>query len=362
MFKIPRMIRLVLIFTVLFGLLVSCTSTGAPETVIVTQLVEGEVVEKIITTTPVPQEELIGPIRVTYPAIPQGAYLASLLSWPQMATRNILVEPQFLARTDLAVQAVINGDVELGIAPTNLIVESNLRGADLVIIMTTMRNDWTVASPVEYESFADLEGKRVAVHGPGSLAELYTLILEEEYDVDVEIVTIPGSAVRAQAILAGEVEASPLFLTDLLMLDMESPGEFHVLVNLAEEFPENPVNVLFARRDWVEENSELVTNIIAEMLETHQRVADDPDWAIAQAPAYLGALKRELVEALVPEYVRLGIWPLDGGLDETIAQAMLDFLITRKAFGDDLVVEELLVEDHFDFRPLKSALELLDSE
>lgn len=366
-----KFLSLILIMGIL-GSIVSCApAPETPATVIVTKEVEGEIVEKVITATPGPasatpaepeEEEMIGPIRVTYSAIPQGAYLASLIAWPRLATRNILVEPRFVARTDLAVQAVINGDVELGVSPTNLIVESNLRGSDLVILATLMGNDWAIAAPTEYESFSDLEGERVAVHGPGSLAELYVQHLEKETNTDVEIVNIPGSAVRTEALLSGDIEASPIFLTDYLKLGMEAPGEFHVLVNLAKKFPENPVNVLYARRDWVENNQDVTCEIIAGILETHRKIAEDPDWAIAQYPAYLGQLERDLVEKLVPEYVDRGIWPLDGGLDEELARDMLDFLVETDAFGEDIdvVKSDLTVEDNFNLQPLNCALEKLD--
>src|SRR5918994_2211750 len=73
-------------------------------------------------------------VRFAYPSSADMGDIPSLLAWEQLKKQGIEVVPTFFPKTDLAVQAVVAGEADIGSAPGIPAVEAGGRGDELRIL------------------------------------------------------------------------------------------------------------------------------------------------------------------------------------------------------------------------------------
>lgn len=283
--------------------------------------------------------------------------LGTLLTWDELRDQGIRIETKFFSDQDVVVQALVSGEIDFA---TNLAASASLHGADagipLRIFTGYVGAEFVLAGRTDIVEPADLAGKTVAVHSEGGQSMAFMQALIEEYDIeDVEIVVIPNSSARAQALLQDQIDAAPVDLGDAILVESEDPDRFHTVLFFGEEFPVANSGTI-ATTEFLEENAEDVQTIVTALLSTYRRMNEDPEWVIDRAPLYLGSVyELDLLGQIVEAYLERDLWPPDGGLDREIAADTIEFN-TRysglEAQSDDL-------EDYYDFRFIDAALEEL---
>lgn len=280
---------------------------------------------------------------VGYSSTPGVGDLASLLAWDELRAQGIDVETQFFSDADVVIQALARGDIDfatnVGSVATMQAVD---QGVELEIFMGYVGAEFVLGGTTDIESPEDLEGKTIAVHSEVSLTNAYTLALIEKYDLaDVEVIIIPNSSARAQAIEQGQVDAAPLDLADATLLAEQAPDEFHTILFFGEEFDGVENNGTLATAAFLDENAEDAQAIVDAMIETNRRMAADPDWAAEQSLRFLGSAypdNPETLQEIVRNYIERGLWDVDGGIDEETATTTIEFNVEYAGLegaGDD---------------------------
>ena len=155
-------------------------------------------------------------IRFAYPSVADMGDVPSLLAWQQLKERGVEVTPRFFSKTDLAVQAVVGGEADMGAAAGITVLKAIEKGISLKIFAEQVRNEWQLVTPVSIKDPKQLEGKRVAYHGPFTLTEALVKWTAIRYKLSPQWLIIPGSEVRAEALLRGQIEATPAEIADVL--------------------------------------------------------------------------------------------------------------------------------------------------
>lgn len=264
-------------------------------------------------------------IRFAYPSTADMGDVPSLLAWQQLKERGMEVIPRFFSKTDLAVQAVVGGEADMGAAAGIAVLKAIEKGIALKIFAEQVRNEWQLVTPVSIKDPKQLEGKRVAYHGPFTLTEALVKWTAIHYKLSPQWLIIPGSEVRAEALLRGQIEATPAEIADVLNILEAKPTGFHVLISYAKIFPDLMGAVFFARSDYLQKNAADVEAVIEAVLQLHRLAEEKPSLIKENALKLLAGTKPATLDAISQSYKELRIWDVNGGLSRQRGDTTLKF-------------------------------------
>lgn len=286
--------------------------------------------------------------------------LVPLAAWDVCAERGIEVEQRYAEEASTAIQAMSQGAVQIGTnIGVNVGVPAANAGAEIVDVIATQRPTWALAVRPDIETFADLDGARLAVHGEASFTRAVADWYADNEGFEYQQLVIPGSEVRAEALAQGEIDASVIDLPDVIQLGQVYPGEFEVLATIGETFPELIEQDIWFDAGWVADNRDLAVDVVTCLLEGIRRLRTDAEYALQLATETLPEVDPAVLEETVAEYQARDIWPEDGLLTEQRAQETLDFFFSVGEIEIDPATLEL--NEYFDFSLLEEALAELDS-
>jgi NitT/TauT family transport system substrate-binding protein len=264
-------------------------------------------------------------VRFAYPSSADMGDIPSLLAWEQLKKQGIEVIPTFFPKTELAVQAVVAGEADLGTAAGIAVVKAVESGMNLRIVGEQVRNEWQLVTPVSFKDPKQLDGKRVGYHGPITVTEALVKWMANHYKITPNWMIIPGSDVRAEAIMRGQLDATPAEIGDVLNILQAKPGQFHVLISYAKIFPQLIGSMYFARADYVQNNSALIESVLEAILNAHRAIEERPGLVKENAVRLLPETKPELIDAIAATYRELRIWDVNGGASKDRGEASIKF-------------------------------------
>lgn len=286
--------------------------------------------------------------------------LVPLAAWEILAEENINVEQRFVEEASTAIQAMEQGQAEIG---TNIGVNVGVpavdAGASIVDVVATQRPTWALAVAPDINSLSDLAGKRIAVHGEASFTRAVSQWFAAENGYEYEELIIPGSEVRAEALAQGQIDASVIDLPDVVQLGATYPGSFKVLVTIGEEFPSLIEQDLWFSKTWADENPELAQRVTQAIVEAMRKLTDDTDYAFELAQEHLPDFDEAVLRELVDEYSSRGLWPADGLLTRERALETLVFFNEVGEIEIETPTDETL-DKYFNFSYLAEALSNLE--
>jgi len=264
-------------------------------------------------------------VRFAYPSSADMGDIPSLLAWEHLKKQGIEVVPTFFPKTDLAVQAVVAGEADIGSAAGIAVVKAVESGMNIRIIGEQVRNEWQLVTPVSLKDPKQLNGTRVGYHAPITVTEALVKWMARHYKITPNWMIIPGSDVRAEALMRGQLDATPAEIGDVLNILTVKPGQFHVLISYAKTFPQLIGSMYFARADYVQKNAATVETVIEAILKAHRNAEERPASVKENALRLLPETKPELVDAIAATYKELRIWDVNGGAGKERGDASIRF-------------------------------------
>jgi NitT/TauT family transport system substrate-binding protein len=279
--------------------------------------------------------------------------LPLLVAVERAKKRGVNVEVQAFKSEEVATQAVINGQADIGQGTPYAAIEKVNVPIRFFYQLTSLQF-YPIVNKDFYKSWKDLDGQEIVVHARGSGTEAIMNLMAKEHGIRYKNVSfVPGSNVRAIGLLKGTIKASILDASNKNYVMKEAPGKFIILplgkVKASDE-------ALFARQDFLQKNQAAVAVLVEELIRVSREINKDPNSILAERKK-LGLLKdlpAKLEEEILPyfkEGVETGIFPNDGG-GESAAKNDLEFFRLSGA----LKGENLKVENFWNFAPLKAAL------
>lgn len=293
---------------------------------------------------PQPERERAGPIelRVGFSSAVDFADVPSLMAHDLLAEQGYEIEPTFFGQPELAVEALARGDVDIGSGSTRQYWAAVEKGANIATIMEQTANEWQIVAVPGIETCADLHGRRLAQHSEGAAGKAMSDAYIAEHCPGTEplLLYIPGSENRAAALLAGEIDATPLALADVLQLEQDAPGRFHTLTNFALDLPRLKTIGVYANRDLAAEHPEAVQDYIQALLTVHRRINEDPN-LIEQAAARYVDLDPNVLSQVADASLAINAWDVNGGMTESDLEYTLDFYARAGNLEPDLTVADV---------------------
>jgi NitT/TauT family transport system substrate-binding protein len=296
-----------------------------------------------------------GSIRVALGDIESVETLALFIAMERVRKRGTDVEVVELADEDLANQAVVGGQADVGLGAPYGLIESS--GAPLRIVCQLQRlRFFPVVDKAAYPDWQSLDGETFTVHSRGSTSEALAHIIEDEEGIEFGKVSyVPGAEVRATALVRGNVQAAMLDIPTKNFVMSEEPGKFHALPT-----PETSASdeVLFGNTEWMQQNEESVQVLLEEILKVWQSMVENPEF-VQQERERLGLLPdlpAELEKELLPYYRQAaeeGLFTEDCG-GEPAAEEDFEFYHEAEQLKGDPA--DLQVEDFWSLDQLESAV------
>lgn len=291
----------------------------------------------VVTPTPQPLT-----IRVAYSTALDVDDVPSLLANESLKSQNYTVETTAFAKPELATEAVAQGQADIGFGASRTAWAAIQSGAPLVTVMEQVANNYAVLALPEIQACGDLQGRRVGVNSEGSLthAMLAAYIQQNCPGTKPEYVVISDSGARAAALLAGELDSTPLTLANVLDIELRAPGRFQTLFSFAEQLPDLVIKVMYVNKDFAAQHPEVVKAYIRALLQTQRDIRDNPQ-RIKDKIATLADIDISSGSAVADAYLQTKAWDVNGGLSDEAVQYSLEFFISSGSLESGLTVAQV---------------------
>ena len=252
----------------------------------------------------------------------------SLYDTPAIMTRERLnsqgwnVSSVEFTRTDLNVQALAQGTIQLANSQIMDPVRAIQKGAKLFFLMENNGGEFVMIAKNEIKDCKDIDGKRFAIHGEAATTSLAVkLWLLNNCKIKPNIMVIPGGENRIVALQNNQIDATLVQLGDWLNLDSQAPGRYHIIKT------GNLFNIsgasFWANGEWLRKNEEVATAYIAELLKTFRMVHANPKVLEPVVAKHLPDMPKHIIAPAIKAYLEVvRAWPQNGGdtsiLDDTV--------------------------------------------
>lgn len=293
-------------------------------------------------------------MRIAYGDIPSIESLNLLIAMERAKERGLDVDMTYFDSEDVAAQAVVGGEADIGVGAPYALIQRVRTPIRLIYQISTLRF-FPVVNSERYQDWPDLDGEEITVHSRGSGTEAIMKLMAEKHGIEYKSISyVPGSEVRAGAMLKGNIHATIVDAANFRVLQKEGGGKFKRLpigdVSATDE-------ALYARQDYLDSNSDDVQILLEEILRTWRDIDENPAIVGELRKQYnlLPDLPSEMEREVVPAYkssVEGGVFPLDGGTPSAVRNDLSFYAIGGQIEGDPA---ELDLDDFWNFEPLRKA-------
>ena len=266
--------------------------------------------------------------------------LAMAIAFERAREKGVDVKITSFSKEELAVQAVISGQAQIGIATPYSVMQKS-QGTIKNLVTLTRLVFFPIVEKATYKSWKDLNGQPFTFHARGSGTEAIGNIMAKRQGIQFgQRNYIAGSDNRIVALMNGQIKATILDLPNTKILMEKASDRFATLPGV-----ENPSSdeILFARTDWLDKNKDKADILVAEFVKLWDEMQKNPGM-IEQERVKRGMLKdlpKEIVEKTTAFYttgVKEGLYKIGGG---DAAKADFEFYgEAGQLTGSDLKVED----------------------
>jgi NitT/TauT family transport system substrate-binding protein len=304
----------------------------------------------------VPPAASPGSIRAAFNDVPAVEMLNFLTAVERARQRGLDITVDDPRSEPIAMQAVLLGQADIGMGTPYAAIQKSAPTIRLIYQLNVLRF-FPVVNTDSFDSWQDLDGADVYVHGHGSGTEAIMNQMTTQHGIMYRrLHYLPGSGVRARAMLRGQINASIVDLLRRNLLRDQGQNRFKFLPT-----PENHASdeALYANERFLQENRAAVGVSLEELLKVWLQVNTNPEYFVESWKRH-GSLRSNLgpdleddIRRYYSEMVKDGVFPNDGG-GRKAAEADLAFYHFAGTLKRDF--DQLKVEDYWDLEPLHEAL------
>jgi NitT/TauT family transport system substrate-binding protein len=269
------------------------------------------------------------------------------------------VELVRVQQTPLALAAMLAGEGEMANVSVDGLLQLVAQGTGTLRAVDSPNKSlpFLIAAKSDIATPADLLGRSFGVGRIGSLDHSLSTKVLSSSGVDIEsleVVTLGQPPVRAQALAAGQVDATTMSIG--VWLSIPDKTGLSVLIPQDAYYAAAPVvsKVNVVSEDALANRRDEVVAVVRALIKISRDFAADPDaWANAMAP-YRGDLTAEQMQMLAQSFA--GTWCVNGGLSREELQFSQDWLYRTEDFKG---LAPVTLSDWVDFSVADDALAAL---
>ena len=285
--------------------------------------------------------------------------LAMVIALDRAKEKGVDYQVTHFSKEDLAIQAVINGQADLGIGTPYAVVQKSK--APLRVLFQGTRLVFFPVADKAYKSWKDMNGQPITFHARATGTEAIGNIIAKREGIQFgERSYVPGSENRIIGMMKGQIKATVVDLANKNLLLEKAGDRFHVLPGVSEPASDE---TLFGQIDWIKKNEKQVDIIVTEFLRLWQEMAANPGIVEQERSKrkLMADQPKEVLEGITKFYTMAtkgGVYAPTGGSAE-IAKA--DFEFYTEAGQMQGPAGELKVDDFWYLAPLERARKALGS-
>lgn len=292
-------------------------------------------------------------VRVAIGDVLSTETLSMVLALERAKDRGVNYQVTYFAKEDLAIQAVINGQADLGVGTPYAVIQKSK--APLRILFQATRLVFFPVVDKSYKSWKDLDGQPFVFHARGTGTEAIGNIIAKREGIKFgDRSYVPGSENRIVAMMKGQIKATIVDLANKNVLLAKAGDKFHVLPGVS-----NPASdeTLFGQVDWIKKNEAQVDIIVAEFLRLWGEMKADPSIVDSERTKrkLMADQPKEILAGITAFYtigLKEGVFDAKGG-GEDVARS--DFEFYTEAGQMQGPASGLKVEDFWYLPPLDKA-------
>jgi NitT/TauT family transport system substrate-binding protein len=294
-------------------------------------------------------------IRIAFGDSPAVESLHMLAAFERAKAAGLDLEVTYLKSEDIAAQAVVGGQADIGIGTPYALIQKVKTPVRLIVQLSKLRF-YPIVSSADYKSWKDLDGKEIAVHSRGSGTEAIVKLMAQKHGITFSNISyVPGSEVRAGALLQGTIKASIVDAANRRMLMEKAPGKFTVLplegVSATDE-------ALFANEAFIQREGAAIETLLEAILTTWREVIANPSSVGEMRAKYklMQDMPPEMQKEILPyfkEAVEAGVLSPNGGGEAAVKDDFAFFTLSGQLQGD---AGSLKTADFWDLKPLEKVL------
>ena len=298
-------------------------------------------------------------VRVALGDVLSTETLSMIIALERAKEKGVDYQVTHFSKEDLAIQAVINGQADLGVGTPYAVVQKSK--APLRVLFQGTRLVFFPVADKSYKTWKDMNGQPIAFHARATGTEAIGNIIAKREGIQFgERSYVPGSENRIVGMMKGQIKATIVDLANKNLLLEKAGDRFHVLPGVSEPASDE---TLFGQIDWIQKNEKQVDVIVTEFLRLWQEMAANP--AIVEQERAKRKLMadqpKEVLEGITKFYTmatKEGVFAPTGGSAEV---AKADFEFYTEAGQLQGPASALKVEDFWYLAPLERARKALGS-
>ena len=211
-------------------------------------------------------------IRVAFGDVLSTETVSMVIALERAKEKGVDYEITFLAKEELAIQAVINGQADLGVGTPYSVIQKSK--APLRILFQGTRLVFFPVVDKQYKSWKDLNGQPFTFHARGTGTEAIGNIIAKREGIQFgDRSYVPGSENRIIAMMKGQIKASIIDLANKNTLMEKAGDRFIVLPGVSSPASDE---TLFGNLDWIKANEKQVDIIVTEFARLWVEMNADP--------------------------------------------------------------------------------------
>lgn len=286
---------------------------------------------------PTPEPAAAMPLRIAYASDLDPADIADQLGLSALNEGGVETSMTMLNEDSAVVAALLRGDIDIGNMDLTAAIKAYQVGVPLQIIMpSNMSVEFVLIGQPGIATVADLSGKRVAFHAPGSGTEILPRLLVRQSDAvsedDIEWIVLPESPNRAAAMEADRIDVTALEFADVLTL-REGGKPYEIIASFYDVAPEAIATVWVTTTDFAAGNTEALSSFVEALGTGYDQARTDKAVWMSTASELLD-IPEERLSQTYDFYSEIAMFPDAPFFTAEIWDRMNEFYISTGEFED----------------------------
>ena len=295
-----------------------------------------------VAPTPTPAPAKSGTLRVGFSSDADMGDVPTLMALDALTAEGYTVQPTFFSAADVEMAAIDKGDIDIGNGSVRNAWTAIAKGGNLRTIMEQISNDWLMVSTPDLKTCNDLTGKRLAFTNSASSNKAMSDAFFQTNcpSVQPQIVFIANSDARAAALLANQIDATPIELADWIHVQNQAPDKFHIMIDFAQALPNLKATGVQVNQTFAQKNPAMVKDYLTAVLTVYRNIHDHPETLKAAA---IKDIKLDTADAdkVTDAYLSQNLWNIDGGLTKEAIQYSIDFYSKSGSIPSGLTADQV---------------------
>jgi NitT/TauT family transport system substrate-binding protein len=311
-----------------------------------------------VMLSPSPSRAEMGSMHVAFGDIPGADMLNFMIAVKRAEERGVKVKISFLQSEDLASQAIVSGQADIGVGTPYALIQK-VNAPIRMFFQLSKLAFFPIVNSEKIKGWKDLDGQPMYTHARGSGTEAIMNLMAMKNDIKYSSMSyVPGSAVRAGAMLQGRIDATIVDAERRTLLLKKGKGKFKLLplpkIDGSDE-------ALYANLDFMTKNEEAINILLEELVMTWREIMANPSYVVEARKKYnlLPDMPPSDVEEIEPYYkeaVATKIFDPNGGGKAAVMGDFEFYGFAGTIKGD---TSQLKVDQFWYLDPLNKALDKL---